>query len=74
MNSVGGFGKEHEDAGTITGEHTMKKLRQKVRADEPVLIGIAGGTKLAPEPRMTAFLWGDEQDIDLVLTAAKDAA
>ncbi len=52
----------------------MKKIRQKVRTDEPALIGIPSGSYTVPEPRMTAFIWGDEQELDVVLTDAKSAA
>ena len=52
----------------------MKKLRQKVRTDEPQLVGIAGGTYASPEPRITAFIWGDEGSVDLVLTDTESAA
>ena len=49
----------------------MKKLGQSIRAEEPVLIGISGGPYTAPLPRMTAFLWSDEQDLDLMLAETK---
>ncbi|MEP7344448.1 MAG: hypothetical protein ABI877_04250 [Gemmatimonadaceae bacterium] len=52
----------------------MKKFRQKVRAEEPAMIGFSGGTYVAPEPRVSAFIWGDERDLDVVLTEAKSAA
>jgi hypothetical protein len=52
----------------------MKKLRQKIRTDEPRLVGIVGGTYSSPEPRITAFIWGDEENLDLVLTDATTAA
>jgi hypothetical protein len=51
----------------------MKKPHQSVRAEEPVLIGISSGPYIAPAPRMTAFVWSDEQDLDLVLADAKSS-
>lgn len=49
----------------------MKRLSQGIRAEEPALIGISGGPTIAPPPRMTAFLWSDEQDLDLMLAETK---
>lgn len=52
----------------------MKKPRQKIRAEESALIGISGGSYVAPEPRMTAFVWSDEKDLEAVLSELKSAA
>ena len=51
----------------------MKKPRQKVRADEPVLIGFSGSSYVAPEPRMTAFVWSNELNLEAVEADEKGA-
>ena len=52
----------------------MKKHRQRIRTDESAMIGISAGTYVAPEPRMSAFVWGDEKDLEAVLADLKTAA
>ncbi|MBV6521281.1 MAG: hypothetical protein MNPFHGCM_01415 [Gemmatimonadaceae bacterium] len=38
------------------------------------MIGISAGSRSAPEPRVTAFVWSDEQDLEQVLADVRSAA
>jgi hypothetical protein len=50
-----------------------KQPHGKDRAEEPAVIGISGSARVEPAPRMVAFVWADENDLDAVLTGASTA-
>lgn len=51
----------------------MKKTRPKVRSDELVGIGIPATKFPSYEPMMTAYIWSDEDDVEVTSRDVKVA-